>query len=137
LKLAIFKMRLHYKRTFDPRRLPMSTSPPPADRNRRAAPRKALRQDATLVYGNGSKAVRTWDLGRDGMCLLSPRPITPGTRCRVSFEVPLGAELIGVTAALKVVYSSYSAAGEFKIGAVFTDLGDDVALVLGKFAAGS
>jgi hypothetical protein len=115
----------------------MSTSPSPADRNRRAAPRKALREEAAVVYGGASKAVRTWDLGRDGMCLLSPRPIAPGTRCKVRFDVPLGAERINVTAALKVVYSSYSAAGEFKIGAVFTDLGDDVTLVLGRFVAGA
>ena len=118
-------------------RPPMSPTPPPADRNRRAAPRKALREDATIVYGDGSKVVRLWDLGRDGVCFLSPRPITPGTRCKVTFDVPTGAEPINVTAAAKVVYSSYSAPGEFKIGAVFTDLGDDVALVLGKFATGS
>ncbi len=115
----------------------MSTSPAPPDRNRRATPRKALRRDATVVYGDASRVVRTWDLGRDGMCLLASRPIAPGTRCKVTFDVPLGAELVGVTAAAKVVYSSYSAPGEFKIGAVFTDLGDDVALVLGKFATGS
>jgi hypothetical protein len=115
----------------------MSHSPSPAESNRRAAPRKALRQPATAVYGDASRDVRTWDLGRDGMCLLSPRPIAPGTRCKLTFDVPLDGELIHVTASAKVVYSSYSAAGEFKIGAVFTDIGEDVALVLGKFAAGS
>ena len=115
----------------------MSTSPTPPDRNRRAAPRKALRRDATVVYGGASRDVQTWDLGRDGMCLLSSRPIAPGTRFKVSFDLPLGADVIGITAAARVVYSSYSAAGEFKIGAVFTDLGDDVALVLARFAAGS
>jgi hypothetical protein len=115
----------------------MSILPQRPDPNRRAAPRKALRQPATVVHGDVSKEVRTWDLGRDGLCLLSPRPIAPGTRCKVSFDVPMGGELIRVTAAAKVVYSSYSAAGEFKIGAVFTDLGDDVALVLGKFAEGA
>ena len=115
----------------------MSPSPPSPDRNRRAAPRQALRQEATVAYGDASRVLRTWDLGRDGMCLLSPRPIAPGTRCKVTFDVPIGAELISVTAAAKVVYSSYSAAGEFKIGAVFSDLGDDIAIVLGKFAAGA
>ena len=112
------------------------TTPPP-DRNRRAAPRKMLRQPATVVYGGASRPVRTWDLGRDGMCLLSPKPIAPGTRCRVTFEVPLVDGSVGVTAALKVVYSSYAAAEEFKIGTVFTDIGEDVALVLGKFAEGA
>ncbi len=113
----------------------IATPTPSQDRNRRAAPRKALRQAASVVYGDATRVVQTWDLGRDGMCLLSARPIAPGTRCKVTFDVPVDGELINVTAAAKVVYSSYSAAGEFKIGAVFTDLGDDVALVLGRFGA--
>jgi len=37
--------------------------------------------------------------------------------------------------AAKVVHSSYSAAGEFKIGAVFTDLDGDTARALGQFVA--
>lgn len=115
----------------------MSIQPLPQARNRRAAPRKAIRQDATVVYGDASRVVQTWDLGRDGMCLLAPRPIAPGTRCTITFEVPLGAERVGITAAAKVVYSSYSAAGEFKIGAVFTDLDEGAALVLAKFVAGA
>jgi hypothetical protein len=115
-----------------------STQPLPQHaRNRRAAPRKAIRQAATIVYGDAARVVRTWDLGRDGMCLLTPRPIAPGTRCTITFEVPIGAEHVGITAAAKVVYSSYSAAGEFKIGAVFTDLDEGAALVLGKFVAGA
>src|SRR5450755_2070469 len=65
----------------------MSTQPLPQTRNRRAAPRKAIRQDATVVYGDASRTVQTSDLGRDGMCLLAPRPIAPGTRCTITFEV--------------------------------------------------
>ena len=71
------------------------------------------------------------------MCLLSARPIAPGTRCTITFELPVGAERIGVVATAKIVYSSYSAAGEFKIGAVFTDLDEGTALALGKFVAGA
>jgi len=104
-------------------------------KNRRAAPRKAIRQPATVSYGDVSRAVQTWDLGRDGMCLLSARPIAPGTRCTITFELPVGAERIGVMAAAKIVYSSYSAAGEFKIGAFFTDLDEGTALALAEFAA--
>ena len=94
-----------------------------------------IRGDATVVYGDVARPVHTWDLGRDGMCLLAPRPIAPGTRCRIAFGVPLPGETIDVSATAKVVYSSYSAPGEFKIGAVFLDLDDDVARVLGRFAA--
>jgi len=114
-----------------------SSQPLTQARNRRAAPRKAIRQPATVAHGDASRSVQTWDLGRDGMCLLSARPIAPGTRCTITFELPLGAERIGVVAAAKIVYSSYSAAGEFKIGAFFTDLDEGTALALGRFVAGA
>lgn len=113
----------------------MTISPLPQDRNRRASPRRVIRRAATVVIGDVSKDVQTWDLGRDGMCLLAARPIAPGTRCKVSFDIPLGGELVAVRATVKVVYSSYSAAGEFKIGAVFLDLDEAVATTLGRFAA--
>jgi hypothetical protein len=115
----------------------MSSQPLTQARNRRSAPRKAIRQPATIAYGDASRTVQTWDLGRDGMCLLSTRPIAPGTRCTITFELPVGAERIGVVAAAKIVYSSYSAAGEFKIGAFFTDLDEATALALAKFATGA
>jgi hypothetical protein len=112
-----------------------SSQPLTQAKNRRAAPRKAVREPATLVYGDASRTVQTWDLGRDGMCLLSARPIAPGTRCTITFDLPLGSERVGISAAAKIVYSSYSAAGEFKIGAFFTDLDEDTARALGKFAS--
>ena len=96
-----------------------------------------IRGEATVVHGGTSKPAHLWDLGREGMCIVTPRPIAPGTRCTITFDVPLGAERIGVTVAAKVVYSSYSAAGEFKIGAVFVDLEDGVGHVLARFAEGS
>jgi hypothetical protein len=114
----------------------MSVLPQSHERNRRIAPRKAFREAATVVYGGGPKAVRTWDLGLDGMCLLSPRPIAPGMRCQVEFDVATGNDAPAhLTVAAKVVHSSYSTAGEFKIGMVFSDLDDDAARVLGRFAA--
>ena len=48
--------------------------------------------------------------------------------------MPLRDGAVEVTASLKVVYSSYVAAEQFKIGTIFTDLDDDVALVLARFA---
>lgn len=114
----------------------MSILPQPHERNRRTALRKAFRQEATVDYGGSTKAVRTWDLGPDGMCLLSPRPIAPGIRCQVAFDVEVGDDpAVHLAVAAKVVHSSYSAPGEFKIGAVFTDLDEDAARILGKFAA--
>lgn len=105
------------------------------DPNRRAFARTVIRQPATVVYGDTTVAVQTLDLGEGGMCLMARRPIGPGTRCSVTFDVPLRDGPVEVSAALKVVYSSYLAAEQFKIGAVFTDLDDDVALLLARFTA--
>ena len=51
----------------------------------------------------------------------------------MTFKVPLREGAVEVTASLKVVYSSYMAAEQFKIGTIFTDLDDDVALALARF----
>ena len=115
----------------------MSISPLPQDHNRRSSPRKAIRRPATVTIGDLRKDVQTWDLGRDGMCLIAQRPIAQGTRCRIAFDLPLGGEALAVSATAKIVYSSYSAAGEFRIGAVFLDLDDAVATAIGAFAASS
>ena len=95
----------------------------------------AIRRPATVTIGDVRKDVQTWDLAREGMCLVAPRPIAPGTRCRIAFELPVGGALVAIDATAKIVYSSYSAAGEFKIGAFFTDLDEATALALGAFAA--
>lgn len=115
----------------------MTISPLPQDRNRRASPRVAIRRPATVTIGDVRRDVQTWDLGREGMCLIAQRPITPGTRCRIAFELPTGSELLAVSATAKIVYSSYSAAGEFRIGAVFLALDDTVATAIGAFATNS
>lgn len=111
------------------------TSRPPADApNRRAAPRKPLRETAIVVYGEVTRQVHTWDLSRDGLSLLATRPISPGTRCKVTFDVPLDDGTTTVTAAIRVVYSSYLAADEFKIGTLFTGLDEEVAVLLRRYA---
>jgi len=115
----------------------MTVSPLPQDHNRRSSPRKAIRRPATVAIGDVRKDVQTWDLGREGMCLIAQRPITPGTRCRIAFDLPVGSEIVAISATAKIVYSSYSAAGEFRIGAVFLDLDDAAASAIGAFAASS
>lgn len=115
----------------------MITRPPPYALNRRAVPRKVLRQPAWVVLGDAETQVRTWDLGTDGLCLLTPKPIAPGSRIEVSFEVPLQGETRAVTAAVKVVFSSYSGPEGFKIGAVFTQLDDEATDVIREFASAS
>ena len=103
--------------------------------NRRAEARKALRVPATLVCREVSRQVRTLDVARDGICLCVARPIAPGSRCTVTFDVPLDDGPVTVTAALKTVYSSYSSADEFTIGGRFIELDARVAEILGRFAA--
>jgi hypothetical protein len=112
----------------------MITRPPPHALNRRAVPRKVLRQLAWVVQGDAETQVRTWDLGTDGMCLLTPRPIAPGSRIDVSFEVPLQGEAHAVTVTVKVVFSSYSGPEGFKIGTVFTHLGSEATGIIREFA---
>lgn len=105
--------------------------------NRRAVPRKAIRLETTLVCRDVTRQVQTLDLGRDGICLLVSRPIAPGSRCTVTFDVPSDDGPTTVTAAIRVVYSSYSATDEFKIGAHFVGLEEGVVEILKRFSAAS
>ena len=105
------------------------------DPNRRASARTVLRQPATVVYGETTVAVQTLDVGPGGLCLLAPRPIGPGTRCTVAFELPLADGRVEVETALRVVYSSYLAPERFKIGTVFTALDDDTVRALDRYMA--
>lgn len=113
----------------------MSHPPLPPEPGRRVAARKALRVSATLAFAGAAASVQTRDLARDGLSVVAPRPIAPGTRCQVDFDLPLGhGESRPVSATARVVYSSYVAPGEFRIGAVFTELDEDTAVALGEFA---
>ncbi len=105
--------------------------------NRRADLRKAVRVPATLVCRDAVWRVQTLDLGRNGVCVLAPRPFEPGSRCTVTFDVPLGNEPATVTLSLRTMYSSYSAPDAFKIGGRLVDLDDQTADILGRFMAGA
>lgn len=114
----------------------MSSPSQPPESSRRVAARRAIREDAILAHGTTRSTVQTWDVGRDGISVIAARPIAPGTRCRIEFELRAGSAPQAIAASAKVVYSSYSAAGQFKIGAVFIDLDDESARGLERFAAG-
>jgi hypothetical protein len=87
-----------------------------------------------MIQGDTARQVRTWDLGTDGMCLLTQKPIPPGSRCKVTFDIPLPERTTTVTVHVKVVYSSYAGPNEFKVGAIFTDLDQDVVNTIKEFA---
>ena len=103
------------------------------DPNRRAFARTVIRQPATVIYGDTRVPVQTLDVGEGGMSFVAGRPIGPGTRCSVTFDVPLSDRPVQISASLKVVYSSYLAAAQFKIGSVFTELSDEAAGVLARY----
>jgi hypothetical protein len=82
-----------------------SSAPVP---NRRACRRMGLRRSCELVLpGQSTRQATLMDVGVDGLAFLCIKPITPGTRCRISFELPLDERRVTVSATLKTVYSSY------------------------------
>ena len=106
------------------------------DTNRRAARRKGLRQACELVLPDQStRRARTVDAGVDGLSFLCARPMPPGTRCQVRFELALPGRLAAVQGALKTVYSSFSGGDGFKIGAVFVELDEASSAALREFIA--
>ena len=67
------------------------------------------------------KAVTT-DVGMDGLSFYFAKPIAPGTRCRIEFELPMGAQSRPIASTIKTVYSSYCGPDGFRIGAIFAEL---------------
>lgn len=103
--------------------------------NRRACRRRGLRRACELVLPDkATRTATTLDVGVDGLSFLCAKPIAPGTRCRVSFELPLDARHAAISGLLKTIYSSFSGAAGFKIGAVFTELDADSAAALQEFS---
>ena len=111
----------------------IARAPPNETSNRRSFQRKAVRRDATLVHAEQALHVRTWDISLDGMSLVTPRPVPPGRQCTVTFDLPMADGPRTVTAALKIVYSSYTGPEAFKVGALFASLESDVADAISAF----
>ena len=107
------------------------------DSNRRLSARTALRAPASVALPGGqTREVRLWDLAHDGASLQSPRPIPQGSSIELRFELPVpGGGSAAIAAAARVVYSSYVAPNDFKIGLAFTRLGDDAAAAIAAFMA--
>ena len=103
--------------------------------NRRAHCRKVLRTGATVfIAGTASREVRTWDLGLDGISVVSPRPIPPGTRCTILLQLPDSASAQELSLPAKAVWCSLLGPEGFKVGMVFGPLDaavqDDIARFL-------
>ena len=106
----------------------MNTTP-----NRRANARKVLRTIATVALpGAPAREVRTWDLGLDGMSLVSPKPIPPGTRCTVTLTLP-GDTTLSVPA--KTIYCSLLGPEGVKVGVIFTGIDEQAERAIRDFVA--
>ena len=101
--------------------------------NRRLSPRAALRRPATVVLGDQSLTAETCDVSREGIGFFSPRPISPGRRCDLTFGLPVAGEERTFTATVKVSHSTYVARERFQIGAAFVDLSTDAAAAIDAF----
>jgi hypothetical protein len=103
--------------------------------NRRVHARKVVRADATVRLGDATtREVRTWDLGMDGISVVSPRPIAPGTRCTLTLRLPDGSGTELVMAA-RAVWCSLLGPEGFKVGLVFGPLDAPVHDALARFLA--
>jgi hypothetical protein len=88
--------------------------------NRRIYRRKVLRAAVTVVLpGQPPRVGQSWDLGVDGMSLMLAKPLAPGTRCELSFDLPAPDGAGRVTARAKVLYCSFCGAQGFKVGTIF------------------
>ena len=102
--------------------------------NRRISARKVLRGPATVLLPGGTeRVVRTWDIGVDGLSLVSPKPIPPGTRCTVSLELPGGDVARALRLPVKTVYCSLMGSEGVKVGAVFVSLDADTERLVQQF----
>jgi hypothetical protein len=102
--------------------------------NRRVSARKVLRRPATVMLPGGvERVVRTWDVGLDGLSLVSAKPIPPGTKCTVTVDLPEGDTWRPVQLPVKTVYCSLMGAEGVKVGMVFGALDPDTERVLEHF----
>lgn len=104
--------------------------------NRRLSARKALRRPATVLMPGGlERVVRTWDVGVDGMSVVSPKPIPPGTRCTVRLELPEGDGVRPLDLPVKTVYCSLMGPEGIKVGMVFGPLDEETERLIRAFTA--
>jgi hypothetical protein len=79
--------------------------------------------------------VRTWDVGVDGMAVVSAKPIPPGTRCIVRLELPEGDTARPLDVPVKTVYCSLMGPEGIKVGMVFGALDEETERLIRAFTA--
>jgi hypothetical protein len=92
---------------------------------RRGHRRVALRQPCTLHHADGSSQPATLcDLATDGASFMSFRPIAPGTRLTLAFDLGGATGSGALSVAVRTRYSSFEGAEGFRIGVAFRELDD-------------
>lgn len=116
----------------------MSSAPPPASQDtdqrpgstpadsRRRHDRINLRCPVQVeIKGASPRDGLVQDLSPQGMSLITARPVEPGSRCVLHFDLPLPGGARQVAWPAKAVYSSYTGPGAFRIGMLFMALSPD------------
>lgn len=116
----------------------MSSAPPPAsqdtDQRPGASPTDSRRRHDRInlscpvqvqIKGGLERQGLVQDLSLQGLSLITARPIEPGSRCLLQFELPLPGGIRQVALPAKAVYSSYTGPGAFRIGMLFMALAAD------------
>ena len=110
--------------------------PSPLASNRRLSARTACRSPASVTLPSGAVLdVQMWDLGSDGASMTSPRPITQGSVVELRFELPVVGGPARIVAKARVVYSSYMAPANLRVGVMFTELDAASATAIDSFGA--
>jgi hypothetical protein len=88
----------------------------------RQSPRKVFKVKAVVaIEGEAPLAVRTVDIGSNGLCVSSPAPIQVGQDANVRFELFFEGKATPIDTRCKAVYCVFSN-GEFKVGFQFLQL---------------
>ena len=109
------------------------TSPPPRPDARREQ-RKAIDLKATVEVNGRAVSVRTRDISRSGMCLVSDTQIATNTTLDVQLVLSLGAEKMSepLWVAGSAVWCT-ALFGRYQVGVMFVDLDDEQARFLDLF----
>jgi hypothetical protein len=104
--------------------------------NRRNALRMPLRVAAVVELAGGvMRDAGMLDIGPGGLSLHTARPISPGTRCMVRFELPLPSGPKAMALPARSVHSSYTGPSDFKIGMTIGPLQPEQAEAIELFTA--
>jgi hypothetical protein len=92
----------------------------------RSGPRTVLRVAATIHFKDAPPMpAKTIDIAQDGLSLLAPEHVPPGTQCGIRFTAMIQGRIAKVEAVAKVVYSICVGTTGFRVGCQFTDMDAD------------